>query len=152
MAPAASTVASENGLPPPSSGWYLIDVPMMRRRASAVLLVLTMLLSFPVAGIRRCLECPPDCPMHTAAVQTRKPHCHESGGHQAESAGPCMRRAACGHTAPELVSAVPGVLPQPALVTCNSMVTAVPPLQQYMVGEADPEPATGPPRASVRWV
>ena len=126
---------------------------MMRRRASAVLLVLTMLLSLPVAGMRRCLECPADCPMHVAQAQAHKPHCHGGSAQQAEpTSGPCMRRAACGHTAPELLSAVPGVLPQPALLVPHAIATAMMPAAPFVVGEAAPEPATGPPRLSGSWV
>jgi len=125
----------------------------MQRRASAILLVLAMLMSLPVAGMRRCLECPADCPMHTASPQAHKPHCHDAGGaHQEASNGPCMRRAACGHTAPELLSAVPAVLPPAVPLVLRSVVTALSPVEQSVVGEADPEPATGPPRTSSSWV
>jgi len=125
----------------------------MQRRASAIVLVLAMLMSLPVAGMRRCLECPANCPMHTAAPQAHKPHCHETGAAPAAASnGLCMRRAACGHTAPELLSAVPAVLPPAVPLVQHSVVTVLSPVEQYLVGEADPEPATGPPRASAIWV
>ena len=63
-----------------------------------------------------------------------------------------MRRAACGHTAPELLSAVPAVLPPAVPLVLRSVVTALSPVEQSVVGEADPEPATGPPRTSSSWV
>ena len=121
------------------------------RRLVASLLAALLVLAAPLGGLRRCSECPSDCPMHVKVAghgpAKGQPGCHRTP--QPIPPGAVCLRADCGHDATTESVTLLSVLPRPVLV--SSPVPGprlVMPSLAFASSDA-PEPPHEPPRSAL---